>query len=113
MPDIADRSFLPLSDLKTIASYLTSSAGNPAPTLVVQSPTELPDRIREDLGDRADSASGVYDPQTDTVFLVADNIESPERAVSVWTHELLVHHGLRSLFSEDERNVLLLSLIHI
>ena len=107
MPDIADRSSLPLSDLKAIASYLTSSVGNPAPTLVVQSPTELPDRIREDLGDRADSASGVYDPQTDTVFLVADNIESSERAVSVWTHEQLVHHGLRSLFTENERNVLL------
>jgi hypothetical protein len=40
---------------------------------------------------------GVYDPVTNTVYLIASNIATPERAVWVAVHEVVGHGGIRML----------------
>lgn len=63
---------------------------------VVQSvadiPSEITDRFTPD-----EQTEGFYDPQTKSVYLVADNISSNERAIWVSAHEVLGHGGLRML----------------
>ncbi len=43
------------------------------------------------------ATEGIYDPNTNTVYLIADNIASPERAVWVAAHEVVGHGGIRML----------------
>lgn len=62
----------------------------------VQSLEEVPADIRERAGADVDT-EGLYDPQTKTVYLIADNIASPERAAFVAMHETIGHAGLRML----------------
>lgn len=62
----------------------------------VQSVADLP----ADVAERAnadDQTEAIYDPQTKSVHLIADNIKSPERATWVAVHEVIGHGGLRML----------------
>lgn len=43
------------------------------------------------------TTEGIYDPNTNTVYLIAENIASPERAVWVAVHEVVGHGGIRML----------------
>ncbi|MDR1685192.1 MAG: PLxRFG domain-containing protein [Desulfovibrio sp.] len=78
-----------------------------AETKIVRSFAELPTHIKQRFKGRESALEGVYDPGTDTVYLVTENLASGERAVEVWLHENLVHHGLRSLFRKGELSRLL------
>lgn len=63
---------------------------------VVQSPADLPAEITGRI-DVDQFSEGFYDPRTDAVYLIADNIESPDRAAWVAAHEVVGHGGLRML----------------
>lgn len=78
-------------------------ANNSSPTTVVQNASDLPEHLRP----YGENSVALYDPNTGAVWMVADNIESPERAAQAWTHEQIVHHGLRGLYSAEERAVLM------
>lgn len=66
---------------------------------VLQSIEDLPADIQERA--QADSGTeGVYDPQTKSVYLIADNIATPERAAWVAAHEVS-HAGLRMLHDKS------------
>lgn len=72
---------------------------------VVQSIEDLP----QDIRDRADpdtGTEGIYDPQTKAVYLIADNIASPERAAWVAAHEVVGHVGLRMLQDKSVNDAL-------
>jgi len=43
------------------------------------------------------ATEGIYDPNTNTIYLIADNIASPERAAWVAAHEVVGHGGIRML----------------
>ena len=63
---------------------------------VVQSVNDLPSNIKDRI--QADAQTeGFYDPQTKAVYLIADNIASPERAAWVASHEVIGHGGIRML----------------
>ncbi len=62
----------------------------------VQSIADLPADIRERANPDAHTEA-LYDPQTKSVHLIADNIASPERAAWVAAHEVIGHGGLRML----------------
>lgn len=63
---------------------------------VVQSAADLPATVTDHV--QVDGFSeGFYDPRTDAVYLIADNIESAERAAWVAAHEVIGHGGLRML----------------
>jgi len=71
--------------------------------IIVQSvkeiPTELYLRALRAAKPIDQHSEGIYDPKTYTVYLVADNIASPERAVWVAIHEVVGHGGIRMLGS--------------
>lgn len=78
-------------------------AANASPTNIVQSSADLP----ENLQAFGENSVALYDPSSDTVWLIADNIKSSEHAAQVWAHEQIVHHGLRGLYSPEERAALM------
>ena len=93
--------------VQSVADALGKRAANAADTRVVQSFEELPKAVRDVYGHVASQVEGVYDTETDTVYLVADNLRNPARAAEVWMHENMVHHGLRGLFGVAETRRLL------
>lgn len=63
---------------------------------IVQSVDDLPADLQE--RSKADqNTEGLYDPRTNRVYLIADNLATPERAVLVAAHEVVGHGGLRAL----------------
>lgn len=68
---------------------------------IVQSVREVPNdiylRALRALKPIGQKTEGVYDPKTNSVYLIADNIASQERAVWVAAHEVAGHGGLRML----------------
>lgn len=101
---LSQRPRLAADDVRGVVDGI--AARNAAPVHVVQNVAELPESWRE----TAKRAEALYDPNTDTVWMVADNIESPERAAQVWAHEQIVHHGLRGMFDKEQRATVLESL---
>ncbi|MCT4626449.1 hypothetical protein [Halodesulfovibrio sp.] len=75
---------------------------------VVQSEGNIPAHIEVGL-EKIDTRGvrGIYDPVTERIYLVADNIESEQEAKEIWLHEQVGHHGLRGIMDEQERNLLL------
>ena len=71
--------------------------------LIVQSVADLPAHLA--AGAEADGGvgdiEGLYDPSGQTVYLVADNIASVERARQVLAHEVVGHYGIVRLLGED------------
>lgn len=63
---------------------------------VVQSLEDVPSEIAA-RANADEQTEGFYDPQTKSVYLIADNISTPERSVWVAAHEILGHGGLRML----------------
>ena len=89
--------------VQSVADALGKRAANAADTRVVQSFEELPEHIRQVYGELSSRLEGVYDPASDTVYLVADNLHGTARAAEVWMHENMVHHGLNGLLGKDEK----------
>lgn len=66
---------------------------------VVQSAADLPAIIREKA--KGGIIEGVYDPATQSVYLVADNIASTDRAEQLIAHEVFAHHGLEAFLGTN------------
>lgn len=67
---------------------------------IVQSFNDLPDDLKSSsMRSGARDAEGVYGINSKQVYLVADNLRSPEHAVWVAIHETVGHAGLRMLDS--------------
>lgn len=71
-----------------------------ANTVVVQSQSELPKRILQ-MAQKDSLIEGLYDPETHTVYLVADNLPNRKVALQKWVHEQVGHVGLRGLFGHE------------
>ena len=93
--------------VRRLADKMNSMAANAARVEIVENAGALPQNLRDAYASQADSVEGLYDPTTDTVWLVVENLESLERAAEVWLHENIVHHGLRSALAPAQRRLLL------
>ena len=93
--------------VRRLADKMNGMAANAARVEIVENAEALPQNLRDAYASQADSVEGLYDPATDTVWLVAENLESLERAAEVWLHENVVHHGLRSALAPAQRRLLL------
>ena len=93
--------------VRRLADKMNSMAANAARVEIVENAGALPQNLRDAYASQADSVEGLYDPATDTVWLVVENLESLERAAEVWLHENIVHHGLRSALAPAQRRLLL------
>jgi len=95
-----------VESIKTATAKLRSSWHGFKRVIIVQSVDEIPG----DLRSRALQASspidrnseGIYDPKTNTVYLVADNIATPDRSIWVAVHEVVGHGGIRMLGGQVE-----------
>lgn len=72
-------------------------------TKVVQTFDELPAHIKEQAIEDGvqDVLPGLYDPDTKTVYLVADNTHNAADAVATIAHEITGHFGLREMLGGD------------
>ena len=70
---------------------------------VVKTTSELPENIRSHIDSQPDAASvaGAFDPTTDTVYLVGDEITSPVHARRVLAHEAVGHYSLMKMLGKD------------
>ncbi|MGR5294726.1 PLxRFG domain-containing protein [Vibrio mediterranei] len=70
---------------------------------VVNSESELPNHIQyQIINDGVEGkVNGLYDPQSQKVFLIASKVPTKEHAERFIFHELVGHYGLRSLFGGD------------
>lgn len=93
--------------VRRLADKMNGMAANAARVEIVENAEALPQNLRDAYASQADSVEGLYDPTTDTVWLVVENLESLERAAEVWLHENVVHHGLRSALAPAQRRLLL------
>lgn len=95
--------------VQDVVDKLNGSVTGAAPVNVVQSFDGLPEKLKQVLKqnfkDRAGDIDGVYDEGT--VWLVADNLASPERVAEVWMHEQVGHGGFEALMPEKEKVQLL------
>jgi hypothetical protein len=61
----------------------------------------LPEGTRlQSHGGRKVRREGLYDPDTQQVHILTENVTTPERAAWVAAHEIAGHHGLRGLMGE-------------
>lgn len=81
---------------------------------IIAGPQEISNpRVRADV-EAADARNpqfktqGVYDPQTDTTYFMLDRIGSKKRATSMYLHEVMVHHGLRTLPTAIRKQIIAL-----
>ncbi|MFI3270813.1 MAG: PLxRFG domain-containing protein [Pseudomonadota bacterium] len=110
-PDTAKNRGLDHKKVKVLVEGLSARASKATKTEVVQSFEDLPEEIRRYyVGKNTSSIEGMYDPASRTVWLVADNISSLDRAGEVWMHEQIVHNGLRSMMAPSERKRVLAQL---
>lgn len=90
-------------EVEAAVAPLQGAARNALPLEVVESLDELPEHVRKAIPEGSGRVSGIYDPDSGKVLLVAGNIPTPERAVAAWFHEQGVHVGLRGLMGEPAR----------
>lgn len=66
----------------------------------VQSLTELPQELREQIEREGVNPRGIFDKATETVYLVADNLRDQADAAITLAHEALGHYGLQSVLGD-------------
>ena len=97
-----------ISDIKvTIAPLFMEWESAPALD-VVQSEAELPTRVQEKIRglDAWGDVCGIFDDLDEAVYLVANNIDTPEIAERVVLQEVVGHYGLSGILG-DEMTIIL------
>jgi len=88
-------------------STFTKNWKNAPPIVVVQSVDGLPAPMQAQLlRDGAGSVPGAFNPNDQTVYLIADNIKSPQDAALTVVHEVIGHYGLQSILGAEYRKVM-------
>ena len=90
-----------LEAVRAVLAPLQEAAENAAPLEVVSDLAALPEHLRRDAAQGGGTPEAVLDPRSGTVYVLADAVRSPERAVALWLHEQGLHVGLRGLFGQD------------
>jgi len=73
---------------------------------VVQSISQLPANLRENIERNGFNPQGAFDPQSQTVFLIADNIGDNKDFYRTIAHESIGHFGLRSILGSNYDKVM-------
>lgn len=90
-----------LEAVRAVLAPLQEAAENAAPLEVVSDLAALPEHLRRDAAQGGGTPEAVLDPRSGTVYVLADAVRSPERAVALWLHEQGLHVGLLGLFGQD------------
>jgi hypothetical protein len=96
----------PKALVERLVQRLTQGWVNAPKTEVVQSITELPDYMQNEIRDAKVNPKGAFDPRTETVYLVADNLVGYNDITITVAHEAIGHYGLRSVLGGTYSKVL-------
>ena len=88
-------------DVKKAVDAISAKWANAPDISVVQSVSDLPTNIQEQITRDKANPKGIFDSKTDTVYLIADNITGARDAAITVSHEALGHYGLRSVLGGD------------
>lgn len=100
--------FRPLGlEIKTMLEGLIARAPNALPLEIIDHQSQLPERILEDARSMAGTGPmprihAVWDGFLGKIWVVTDNMKSPEHAMAVFFHEEGSHHGLRILIPDPK-----------
>ena len=69
---------------------------------VVDRENDLPEHIKMQMAadNKTGKIPGLYDPSTKKVYLVAENLHTPEDVIATVLHEVAGHHGLREMLGD-------------
>lgn len=92
---------------QVVADFLRTSPGLPVTVITPEQLATAPEfegirRTAEALGVPLDQIEGSVNPSTQSVFVVANQVRSPERAREVLIHELVGHYGIEAVATEAE-----------
>lgn len=91
---------------KFVAGF-TKNWKNAPPIVVVQSVDGLPPNMQAQLlRDRAGDVPGAFNPNDETVYLIADNIKNPHQVALTIVHESIGHYGLQAILGAEYRKVM-------
>lgn len=90
------------SAVQKIVDNIVANWKNAPAIRVIQDIQELPPKLYQQMvRDDAFDAPGLYDPNTKTVYLIADNIPNDVEAKLTLAHEALGHFGLQSILGNS------------
>ena len=92
--------------VRQLASRVMTEWENAPRTKVVQSIAELPDYMQEQIKRDNVNPQGAYDPRSNQVFLISDNLRSADDVFMTVAHEALGHFGLRSILGDSYTRVM-------
>ena len=83
--------------VKEVVATMSSKWANAPKINVVQSVDQLPKALQDRVAKDEANPKGIFDPKTNTVYLIADNITDARDAAITVAHESLGHYGLRAI----------------
>ena len=88
-----------VEDVKRLAERITADWTIKPTVKVVANESGLPDKIREqaERDEKTGLIPGLYDPNTKTVYLVADNLQDANDVALTLAHEVAGHFGLQEI----------------
>ena len=92
-----------VSAVRRLVERITGEWTNVPNIVLAEEFDSLPDNIKEQaIADGVqDTFPGVYDPITNTTYLVADRLHTGEDVIATLAHEISGHFGLRSIMGQD------------
>jgi hypothetical protein len=92
-----------VSAVRRLVERITGEWTNVPNIVLAEEFDSLPDNIKEQaIADGVqDTFPGVYDPITNTTYLVADRLHTAEDVIATLAHEISGHFGLRSIMGQD------------
>jgi hypothetical protein len=95
------------SAVEKFVKSFTKDWKNAPPIIVVQSVDGLPESLQAQLlRDGSGTVPGAFNPNNETVYLVADNIRGFQDAAMTVVHESIGHYGLQAILGADYRKVM-------
>ena len=95
-----------VAEVQKLVNNIISRWKNAPKIQVVQSVEELPDYLQKQIAEDKVNPPGTFDPDSETIFLIADNIENDVDAALTLAHEALGHYGLRSILGNSYTKVM-------
>ncbi len=97
-PETTNEDDAHFNEIKAAVDELTDNWEQGSSVKVVRLVSDLSQFLGQAVTDRLPSdVDGLYDPATDTVYIISGNIPHPHRAKWVTIHEVVGHGGIRKL----------------
>jgi hypothetical protein len=96
------------AEVESLVATITTKWKNAPKVIAVDGIADLPAHLQDAvvLAKGQEHVEGIFDPETQNVYLVAGNIDSTDRVLDVLFHESLGHFGIRELLGKDITPVL-------